>query len=107
MDTLIESTVSVTTRHSDSEPIASEAAMALVSREDATGAGRLMKPAGPGDRIMVLNPSRRGRIIRDVREPRNRRWQHCGAPKPKTAKSRQSPALFPLSLTFARLFKRT
>jgi hypothetical protein len=27
--------------------------MALVSRADATGTGRLMKPAGPGDRIMV------------------------------------------------------
>jgi hypothetical protein len=53
MVTLIESTVSVTTRHSDSAPIASEAAMALVSREEATGAGRLMKPAVPGDRIMV------------------------------------------------------
>jgi hypothetical protein len=53
MDTLIESTVSVTTRQSDSAPIASEAAMALVSREDATGTGRLMKPAVPGDRIMV------------------------------------------------------
>jgi hypothetical protein len=53
MLTLIESTVSVTTKHSDSAPIASEAAMALVSREEATGAGRLSKPAVPGDRIMV------------------------------------------------------
>ena len=53
MLTLIESTVSVTARHSDSEPIASEAAMALVSREEATGARRLSKPAVPGDRIMV------------------------------------------------------
>jgi hypothetical protein len=50
---LIENTVRVTTRHSDSAPIASEAAMALVNREDATGAGRLMKPTVPGDRIMV------------------------------------------------------
>ena len=53
MDTLIESTVSVTTSHSDSAPIASEAAMALVSREDATDTGRLMQPDVPGDRIMV------------------------------------------------------
>ena len=53
MVALIDSTVSVTTRHSDSVPIASEVAMALVSREDATGAGRLSKPAVPGDRIMV------------------------------------------------------
>jgi hypothetical protein len=29
------------------------AAMALVNREEATGAGRLTKPAVPGDRIMV------------------------------------------------------
>jgi hypothetical protein len=49
---LIDSTVSVTTKHSDSVPIASEVAMALVSREDATGAGRLSKPAAPGDRTM-------------------------------------------------------
>ena len=53
MLTLIESTVSVTTRHSDNAPIASVAAMALVSREEATGAGRFSKPAVPGDRIMV------------------------------------------------------
>ena len=53
MVTLIESTVSVTTRHSDSAPIASEAAMALVSRDEATGARRLTKPAEPGDPIMV------------------------------------------------------
>jgi hypothetical protein len=53
IETLIDSTVSVTTRHSDSAPIASVAAMALVSREEATGAGRLPKPTVPGDRIMV------------------------------------------------------
>jgi hypothetical protein len=50
---LIESAVSVTTRHSDNAPIAREVAMALASREEATGAGRLPKPAVPGDRIMV------------------------------------------------------
>ena len=37
--TLIDSTVSVTTRHSESAPIASVAAMALVNRDEATGAG--------------------------------------------------------------------
>ena len=107
MDTLIESTVSVTTRHSDSAPIASEAAMALVSREDATGAGRLIEAGRAGRPYHGLNPSRRGRITRDVRQLRNRRWQYCGARKPKTAKSRQRLTLFPLSLTFGRLFKRT
>ena len=52
MVTLIDSTVSVTIRHSDSAPIASEAAMALVSRDETTGAGR-SKPALADDRIMV------------------------------------------------------
>ena len=50
---LLESTVSVTTRHSVSAPIASEAAIAWVNRDDATGAGRPWKPAVPDDRIMV------------------------------------------------------
>jgi hypothetical protein len=53
IETLIDSAVSVTTKHSDSAPIASVAAMTLVSREEATGAGRLPKPTVPGDRIMV------------------------------------------------------
>jgi hypothetical protein len=53
METLIESTVRVTIRHSDSEPIASDAATASASREDATGAGRPVKPNAPGDRIMA------------------------------------------------------
>jgi hypothetical protein len=62
MVALIDNTVSVTTRQSDNVPTASDVAMALVNREEATGAGRLAKPTMPGDRIMVLNPSRRGRI---------------------------------------------
>ena len=53
MLTLIESTVRETIRHSDNAPIASEAATAPVSRDEATGAGRPSKPAAPGDRIMV------------------------------------------------------
>ena len=40
METLIDSTVRVTITHSDSEPIASEAATAFLSRDDATGAER-------------------------------------------------------------------
>src|ERR1019366_994346 len=62
METLIESAVRVTITHSDSEPIASEAATAWASREEATGAVRPSKPAAPGVRIMVRNPSMRGRI---------------------------------------------
>src|SRR5664279_3438248 len=53
METLIESAVRVTITHSDSEPIASEAATAWASREEATGAVRPSKPAAPGVRIMV------------------------------------------------------
>jgi hypothetical protein len=66
---LIDSTVSMTMRQSDSVPIASDVAMALVSRADATGAGRLTKPTVPGDRIMLLNPSRRGRITSEPTSP--------------------------------------
>jgi hypothetical protein len=64
MVTLIESTVSGTTRQNDNAPIASEVAMALVDREAATGR-RLPKPAMPGDRIMVLI-LQGGRITRDI-----------------------------------------
>lgn len=53
IDTRIDSTVSVTAKHSDKAPIASVAAIALVNREDATGAGRPEKPTVPDDRIMV------------------------------------------------------
>jgi hypothetical protein len=53
MVTLIESTVSVTIKHSDSAPIASEAATVSVSRDEAAGAERLSKPALPCDRIMA------------------------------------------------------
>lgn len=53
MATRIDRTVRLTTRHNDNVPIASEAAIALVSLEQATGAGRLPKPALPCDRIMV------------------------------------------------------
>ncbi len=53
MLTLIDSTVRATIRHNDSEPIASEAATASISRDEATGAERPLKPAAPGDRIMA------------------------------------------------------
>jgi hypothetical protein len=53
MVTLIDKTVRVAIRHSDSAPNASEAATARVNRCEATGAERLTKPAAPGDRIMA------------------------------------------------------
>ena len=40
IETLIDSTVRVRIRHSDNEPIASEAATAFLSRDEATGAER-------------------------------------------------------------------
>ena len=56
-ETVIETTVRVTIRHSDNAPIASEAATAPVSRDEATGAELALKPAAPGDRFMAGNPS--------------------------------------------------
>jgi hypothetical protein len=53
MLTLIENNVMVTIRHTDNEPTASVAATASISRDEATGAERLSKPAVPGDRIMA------------------------------------------------------
>ena len=62
MVTLIDNTVSVTTRHSESVPIASEVAMALANREEATGAGWFAKPTVPGNRIMLWILQDAGRI---------------------------------------------
>jgi hypothetical protein len=53
MLTLIDSTVRLTITHSDSEQIASVAATASVSLDEATGAERPLKPKAPGDRIMA------------------------------------------------------
>jgi hypothetical protein len=67
MLTLIDSTVSATIRHSESEPIASEAATAPVNRNEATDAAWQSKPAARGDRIMAGKSSKRGRITRGTR----------------------------------------
>jgi hypothetical protein len=56
MPTLIDSTVTATIRHSDSEPIASAAATASVNRDEAAGVLLPQKPAAPGDRVMVQIP---------------------------------------------------
>jgi hypothetical protein len=94
MLTLIDSTVRVTISQSDSEPIASEAATASVSRGEATGAERLPKPAAPGDRIMV-------QILQGVGESPTReevffgsnRRQYWGGARWKTAKWRRKGRL--------------
>ena len=64
MLTLIDSTVSATIPHSDSEAIASEAATALIRREEATGAAWPSKPVARGDRSMAGKSLNRGRITR-------------------------------------------
>ena len=60
METLVESTVRVTIRHSETEPIASEAATAPASPDEATDAGGCSKPVAPGDDFMGRNPSDAG-----------------------------------------------
>lgn len=50
---VLDTTVMVTIRQSDSEAIASEAATASISRGEATATAGLVKPAAPEDRVMV------------------------------------------------------
>src|SRR5580698_9179963 len=76
MLTLIENTVRVTIRHSDSEPIASVAATASISRDEATGAERLSKPPVPDDRIMAEFLRCASESPATPEALRNRR-QHC------------------------------
>ncbi len=97
---LIDNTVSVTTRHSDNVPIASEVTMAWVNREDATGTRRLSKPAVPDDRVMV-------QILQDAGESPAGPGNFAGVVgniaagfAAKTAESRQRLTLCPLLLTF-------
>ena len=53
---LLDSTVMVTIRQSDSEATASEATTASISRGDATATAGPVKPAAPEDRAMVQIP---------------------------------------------------
>jgi hypothetical protein len=73
----IDSTVTVTTRHNESAPSASEAATASISREEATGALRLPKPAAAGERVMAGIPGRQ-KSSANRQHPRNHRRQDCG-----------------------------
>jgi hypothetical protein len=81
--------VRATIRHSESEPIASEAATALVNRDEATGAAWSSKPAARGDRIMA------GKSLKIADEspaqpvPRRNRRQYLGGGDLKVAKQRQ------------------
>jgi hypothetical protein len=88
MVTLIESTVRVTIRHSESPPIAMVAARASVTRDEATWAERLTKPAAPGDRIMAVILQRAGEspatsrnltgIAGKIAAQEPRKWQKNG-----------------------------
>ena len=62
--TLIDSTVRVTIRHSDSPPIASVPATAWVSLDKATGTERPSKPTAPDDRVMAEFPELLGQTNR-------------------------------------------
>lgn len=66
IETLIDSIVRVTIRHNDNAPIARDAATACVSRDDASGAERPLKPAAPGDRFMAESSFNAGRITRNL-----------------------------------------
>jgi hypothetical protein len=93
MATLIENTVRVTTRHNDNEPIASEAATASISRDDATGADGLSKPAAPGDRIMAEILQCAGRITRRDQDCPGIAGNIAAANGPKMAKWRREQRL--------------
>jgi hypothetical protein len=94
--TLMESTASATVMHSNNPPIASEAATGWVSRYDATGAlGLLLKPAAPGDRIMAVILTMRGRITRNTWESRCVRRQYCGGEWAEDGISAAETALMP------------
>jgi hypothetical protein len=85
MLTLIENTVRVTIRHSDSEPIASAVATASISRDEATGAEWPSKPPAPDDRIMAEFLRCASESLATPVTRRNRR-QYCGEALQKMAK---------------------
>ena len=105
MLTLIENTVRVTITHSDSEPIASEAATASASRDEATGAGRRSKPAGraTGSWSDFLHCA--GESPANTARCRRARRQYCGDTALNVAKSRRNQPLCPLFAMF-RLRRR-
>jgi hypothetical protein len=104
MLTLIENTVRVTIRHSDTRQIASEAATAPASLDEATGADGPSKPAAVGDRIMAEFLQRAGESPATDRKFRKHRRQYCGGKVLKMAKSRRIRPLCPLFRQFYQLF---
>jgi hypothetical protein len=90
MLTLIENTVRVTIRHSDMQQIASAAATASASLDEATGAEGPSKPAAACDRIMAEflrctgeSPATSGEfagIAGNIAAARLRKWRNGGEP---------------------------
>src|SRR6476659_5005675 len=96
MVTLIESTVSVTIRHSDSAPIASEAATVSVSRDEATGAGRPSKPAPPPcDRVMAEILHCAGESPAASGDGNSHDRQYCGGAPSKSGKMKAAGSVMP------------
>jgi len=102
MVTLIDNTVSVTTRHSESVPIASEVAMALASREEATGAGWFAKPTVPGNRIMLWILQDAAESLRDLSQLHHHGGQYCGEANREGGKIRAKVNVIPAVVNFWR-----
>jgi hypothetical protein len=94
MLTLIDSTASATITHSDSEPIASEAATASVSLDEATGAERPLKPKAPGDRVMAEILQGGANHPRDINDSAVMTGNIAAAAVRKTAKWRRKRPIF-------------
>jgi hypothetical protein len=106
IDTLIENIVRVTIRHSDSEPIASVAATASFSREEATGVERPLKPVAPGVRIMTGILERgAGESPATCENFAAITGNIAAASGPKMAKSRRKRRLCPLFQQLCPLFQ--
>src|ERR1700733_10091166 len=95
MLTLIENTVRVTIRHSDTRQIASEAATAPASLDDATGADGPSKPAAVGDRIMAEFPQCAGESPATGQKFRKYRRQYCGGRGFENGEITANPAVMP------------
>ena len=93
MVTLIESTVRVTIRNSDSAPIASEAATALVSSGRSNGCGAAVKACCAGRPYHGRNPLARGRITRDAPKFAGVAGKIGATPASKMAKWRRTAAV--------------
>jgi hypothetical protein len=104
MLTLIENTVRVTIRHSDTMQIASEAATAPASLDDATGADGPSKPAAVGDRIMAEFLRCAGESPATGQDLASIAGNIGAAQALKMAKSRRIRRLCPLFRQFIRLF---